>query len=163
MYNDFTFLSYSGDQQTKRPFIQIKLLSKQTGATWHRLQSLVFSLVFDTISNARLYLRWLRAFLLCMLRSLGFRLQLVALAPVRNYQASRGRQLCAASVVRNVATLLQCLGFHSVLVFVFLGVRVGSNDWMIADADPRGKSNYRKYEYIYIYVCVCMYSPYILR
>eukprot|EP00913_Durusdinium_trenchii_P016180 g15205.t1 len=52
-------------------------------------------------------LAWLRAFLLCMLRSLGFRLQLVALAPVRNYQASRGRQLCAASVVRNVATLLQ--------------------------------------------------------
>eukprot|EP00435_Cladocopium_sp_Y103_P010981 s264_g2.t2 len=50
-------------------------------------------------------LAWLHAFLLFLLPSLGFRLQLVGLAPVRNYK--EGRQLCAASVVRNVGTLLQ--------------------------------------------------------
>lgn len=56
--------------------------------------------------------RWLHAFLLFLLPSLGFRLQLVGLAPVRNYkEGSKGssRQLCAASVVRNVGTLLQLL------------------------------------------------------
>ena len=54
--------------------------------------------------------RWLHAFLLFLLPSLGFRLQLVGLAPVRNYK--EGRQLCAASVVRNVGTLLQLLSFE---------------------------------------------------
>lgn len=53
-------------------------------------------------------LRFLRAFLVFALPRLG-RLQLVALAPVRNYLPG-GHELCAAGLVRNVATLLRLLG-----------------------------------------------------
>ena len=75
--------------------------------------------------------RWLRAFLLSMLQSLGFRLQLVALAPVRNYK--EGRELCAASVVRNVATLLQllagCYQSNPNPYTIFVSICVASNSY----------------------------------